>query len=163
MLRARRTAQAISDRTGLLPHLHPELAEMNFGEAEGLTIEQLQEHYVYDHAAISGPDRSRCRHFQEGESRRNFHDRVRITVDSIATAHQGERIVVVAHGGVISSVVAQMLGEDPTDWRKYHVDNCSVTHVELATTGPIAHLFNDVVHLEELNVDHRWETDRRCS
>jgi hypothetical protein len=28
-----------------------------------------------------------------------------------------------------------------------------VTHLELATTGPIAHLLNDIVHLEQIEID----------
>jgi hypothetical protein len=54
---------------------------------------------------------------------------------------------------VISSVVAQMLGENPNDWRKYSIQNCSVTHIELATAGPIAHVVSDVVHLEQLDIN----------
>ncbi len=54
---------------------------------------------------------------------------------------------------MISSLVSQILGEDPTDWRKYSVANCSVTHIEFATNGPLLHVVNDVVHLESLNVD----------
>lgn len=152
MQRALRTAQAISALTGLLPRVHPQLAEMDFGEAEGLTLEQLREHYAAIMQRFLDPS-ERDVGFPGGETRREFHERVRVSLDRIVTEHQGERLVVVAHGGVISSAVAQMLGEDPTDWRKYHVANCSVTHVELATSGPIAHLVNDIVHLEELNIE----------
>jgi hypothetical protein len=50
-------------------------------------------------------------------------------------------------------LVAQILGDDPNDWRRYSIDNCSVTHLELATAGPIAHLLNDIVHLAEIDID----------
>ena len=33
------------------------------------------------------------------------------------------------------------------------IDNCSVTHIELATSRPIAHLLNDIVHLEQIDID----------
>lgn len=152
MQRALRTAHAISARTGLRPFLQPLLAEMHFGEAEGLTLDQLRERYPEIMQRFLDPT-DRSVGFPGGESRGQFHDRVRQTIDRIATLHQGERIVIVAHGGVISSAIAQMLGEDPSDWRRYHVSNCSVTHVELASSGPVTHLFNDVVHLEELQVE----------
>jgi broad specificity phosphatase PhoE len=151
LARALRTAHAIGSRTNLRPRLHAGLAEMNFGQAEGLTLAQLAEHYpeaarrfadFTDHGAA----------FPGGESRGGFHGRVREALDRIVTQHQGERLVVVAHGGVIASVVAQILGEDPGDWRKYHIDNCSITHLELATSGPVAHFVNDIVHLEGIRV-----------
>ena len=46
-----------------------------------------------------------------------------------------------------------MLGDDPNDWRRYTIDNCSVTHLEFATSGAIAHLLNDIVHLEQIDID----------
>src|SRR3990172_9560835 len=46
MQRALRTAEAIAAGTRLCPCLHPGLAEMNFGDAEGLTLEQLRERYA---------------------------------------------------------------------------------------------------------------------
>jgi len=151
--RALFTARAIARNIGLDPIIEAGLAEMNFGAVEGHNIDQL---------ALQWPElMKQIREsldadiqFPEGESRRQFHNRVRTTLDAIATAAQGQRIVVVAHGGVISSAVAQILGDDPGQWQKYSVDNCSVTHIELSTSKPVAHLINDVVHLEVLNVEH---------
>jgi broad specificity phosphatase PhoE len=148
--RALQTATAIARTTRLDPRLHPGLAEMNFGEAEGLTYHQMLEHYNELMLRFTDPAEVDAA-FPNGESRRQFHTRVRETVDYIVQEHTGERLVVVAHGGVIGSIVAQILGEDPYDWRKLEVHNCSVTHIELATDGPVAHLLNDVVHLDELD------------
>jgi alpha-ribazole phosphatase/probable phosphoglycerate mutase len=150
--RALTTARAISSRTGLQPRLHNDLAEMNFGRVEGLTIAEMIEQFPDLAQRFSDFSDLEAR-FPGGESRREFHERVRKALDRIVTTHAGERLVVVAHGGVIASLVAQVLGEDPNDWRRYTIDNCSVTHIELATSGPIAHLLNDVVHLERIDID----------
>jgi alpha-ribazole phosphatase/probable phosphoglycerate mutase len=150
--RALTTARAISLRTGLTPRLHHGLAEMNFGQVEGLTVAAMSEQFPELTARFADFNDLDAR-FPGGESRREFHDRVRIALDRIVTSHAGERLVVVAHGGVIASLIAQVLGEDPNDWRRYSIDNCSVTHLELATSGPIAHLLNDVVHLEQIDID----------
>lgn len=99
--------------------------------------------------------------FPSGESSQEFHDRVRQTLDLIATAHRGERIVVVAHGGIIRSTVAQVLGYDFRDWRKITVENCSITHIELASTGSRTRVVNDVVHLESLTIDELPEAADR--
>ena len=150
--RALTTARAISSRTGLTPRLHVDLAEMNFGQVEGLTIADMAEQFPELAARFSDFSDLEAR-FPGGESRREFHERVRTALDRIVTSHAGERLVVVAHGGVIASLIAQTLGDDPNDWRRYTIDNCSVTHLEFATSGPIAHLLNDIVHLEQIDID----------
>lgn len=150
--RALATARAISSGTGLHPRLHPGLAEMNFGAAEGLILSEMAERYPDITASFLDLENDEAR-FLHGESRREFHTRVRETLDLIVASHTGERILVVAHGGVIGSAVSQILGENPNDWQRYAIDNCSVTHIELATSGPIAHLVGDVVHLEQVPLD----------
>jgi broad specificity phosphatase PhoE len=150
--RALRTARAISSRTGIEPRLHSGLAEMNFGQVEGLTLAAMSEQFPELAKRFSDFSDLDAR-FPGGESRREFHSRVRLALDRIVTSHSGQRLVVVAHGGVIASLVAQILGDDPNDWRRYTIDNCSVTHLEFATSGPIAHLLNDVVHLEQIDID----------
>lgn len=149
--RALRTAQAISKTTGLEPRLHRGLQEMDFGDGEGLAIAEMVTRWPELAQRFTDPEDWDAR-FPAGESRREFHDRVRQTLDRIVTQHTGERLLIVAHGGVIGSVVSQVLGENPNDWQRYAVDNCSVTHLELATTGPIAHLVGDTVHLEEISL-----------
>lgn len=152
LMRALTTAEAISSRTGLKPHLNRGLMEMDFGQLEGLTLAGLSEQYPELATRLSDFSDLDLR-FPGGESRREFHGRVRQTIDRIVTSNAGSRLVVVAHGGVIASLVAQLLGDDPNDWRRYSIDNCSVTHLEFATTGPIAHLLNDVVHLEQIDIE----------
>jgi 2,3-bisphosphoglycerate-dependent phosphoglycerate mutase len=157
--RALVTANAIAAVTGLTPLIEPGLMECNFGEAEGLQLHDMAERFpelaerfqdVTDHDVG----------FPGGETRRQFHTRVRDTLDRIVLAQPGGRVLLVAHGGVISSIVAQSLGHDPNDWLRYHVSNCSITHLELHTDGPIAHVLNDTVHLEELDVPEAAAVDQ---
>ncbi|HAX24843.1 MAG TPA: histidine phosphatase family protein [Thermomicrobiales bacterium] len=155
--RALFTAQAISRSIGLQPVLDPGLQEMNFGIAENHTMATIIERWPELAAQIQNPDESNVV-FPGGESLAVFHQRIRMTLDLIATANQGQRIVVVAHGGVIRSAVSQLLGRTPDDWRTLTVENCSITHVELASSGSIAHVVNDVVHLESLTVEQVSET-----
>lgn len=149
--RAMRTALAISRRVGLEPTIHAGLAEMDFGEAEGMVLGTMTEKWPELARRFEDLSDHDVR-FPGGESRAEFHTRVRETLDEIVATHSGERIMVVAHGGVIASLVAQIVGGDPNDWRRYRIDNCSVTHIELATDGPVTHLMNDVVHLEQIEL-----------
>lgn len=152
------TAEAISRQVGLSLHIHPDLQEMNFGDAEGLVMAAMIERWP-DLARRFADDEDTDARFPGGESRGEFHQRVRLALDEIVTGYAGQRIVVVAHGGVISSLVAQIMGDNPNNWRRYPVANCSVTHIEFATRGPIARLLNDVVHLDEIQVPVAAEGD----
>jgi broad specificity phosphatase PhoE len=150
------TARAIADETGLEPVITTDLIEMHFGAAEGLTLAEMAERFpalAERFRDLSDNDVG----FPGGETRRAFHARVRQSVERIVTAHAGQRVVVVAHGGVIGSIVAQILQGDPNDWRRYPVANCSITHLEFHVHGPVARLLNDTVHLEELNVPEASE------
>lgn len=158
--RALSTARAISATIGLEPRQHAGLAEMHFGEAEGLVVTAMAERFPDLAHRFEDLDDQDVR-FPGGESRREFHDRVRNTLDRIIGEHAGERLLVVAHGGVIGSALAQILGENPNDWRRFTIDNCSVTHIELATARPVAHVVNDVVHLEQLELTNGTDLDTR--
>ena len=108
--RARRTAEAISTSTGLPVRLHRGLAEMDFGQAEGLTLAAMSEQF--QEIAERFRDLSDRDVRWPGGGAQQLHDRVRTTLDHIVTTHAGERLVVVAHGGVIASLAAQILGDD---------------------------------------------------
>jgi probable phosphoglycerate mutase len=149
--RARATAEAISRRSGLPLNLHPGLAEMNFGQAEGIVIAEIAQLYPEVYERLNDLDDHEVR-FPEGESRSEFVQRIEGALDDIINAHMGRRVIVVAHGGVIAAATALMLNEPPGDWRRYSIANCSVTHFEIATTGPIAHVISDTVHLETLEI-----------
>lgn len=154
--RALTTARAIGDRIGLPPTTVPGLVEMDFGDLEGYTVDRI----VAEHPGIA--DRMADLEDEElawpgGESRRDFHDRVMAAFLAILEEHHAHRVVVVAHGGVISSFLARVYGASPHDWTAYHTGNCSLTHLVVRPETTNVHLFNDVVHLGVLgDDDERW-------
>ena len=147
--RALSTARIIGERIGLEPMAVPSLVEINFGALEGATVEQiLTEHpelagrmLEADGFDVAWPD---------GESRRDFYDRVLATFLAILEDHASRRVVVVAHGGVIGVFLAQIQGLSPNDPRVYDVMNCSLTHLHVTADHTLVHLRNDIVHLELL-------------
>jgi broad specificity phosphatase PhoE len=149
--RALRTAMAISRRTGLEPIIMPGLAEMHFGAAEGVRFHDLVELFPEEFPRFLDLSDSDVR-YPDGESRREFLSRVRQSIDQIVDESPGLQVVAVAHGGVIAAALAMIFNENPADWRRYSIKNCSVTHIEFAQDGPISHLMNDVVHLEQFDL-----------
>lgn len=147
--RARTTAEIIGRRMGLTPEIFPGLVEMNFGDLEGLTLEALAENYP-DLAirALDTEDDELA--WPNGESRLQFHTRVRDTFQSILRTYTNHAVIVVAHGGVLGSLLAQVEGKSPNDWRAYQLTNCGLSHLEFHANHTVVHFMNDCVHLDSL-------------
>ncbi len=159
--RALTTARIIGERIGLEPIAIPELIEMDFGELEGSTIEQLLEMHPdlaerlfdLDDLDLTWPN---------GESRRGFDDRVLAAFLGILETYANHSVVVVAHGGVIGTLLNRIQGRSPADPAAFDVLNCSVTHVHVSRDATTLHLRNDVVHLENLVEIIEDELDDQC-
>jgi uncharacterized phosphatase len=96
--RAAETARIIAAELGLPePELVDELVERNYGEAEGLTGQEID-------ARFGGVVQAR-------ESREQVVERVRPALLALSERHPEGRVLVVSHGGVIGSLV-----RDATRW-----------------------------------------------
>jgi alpha-ribazole phosphatase len=65
-----------------------------------------------------------------GESFMDLYNRVRGAIDRITTAHAGQDIIAVAHGGTIKAAIGLALGGLPEKGLAFDVDNCSVTRLD---------------------------------
>lgn len=92
--RAAETARLIGAAVGLgAPELEPRLAERDYGEAEGLTGPEIDARYP-DGTDVPGR-----------EPREAVAERAVAALHDLAARHPGEAVIVVAHGGVIRSVL----------------------------------------------------------
>jgi probable phosphoglycerate mutase len=92
--RALETARIIAGHVGLgEPGRLPAVAERHYGEAEGLTGEQILERWP-DGVAVPGR-----------ETRDEVVARALPALERLGEEHPGENLIVVSHGGVISSLV----------------------------------------------------------
>jgi len=97
----------IGEGWGLPRRVVPELQERNFGEWEGLTFEGIRDRYPdlfaawqEDVTAVRPPG---------GESLYDVSERVLRAYLPIIEQHRGERILIVAHGGVNRVILAHAL------------------------------------------------------
>jgi len=148
LIRALSTALRISELIGIDPVLRADLTEYHFGDFEGYSFSSVRESHPEIFVRAIDPADLEFR-FPNGESRREFNVRVKGAIDHLVEQHAGQRVVIVAHGGVIASAVAQLTGGNPNDWAKYLVQNCSVTHLEL-NGDAVARMicWNDALHLQ---------------
>ncbi len=112
--RARATAQALADRTGLPVHTDPRVRERSFGEWEGLTSAEIAERWPEQHAAwVAGHEPERV----GAETRVDVLARMVEAVTSEAAAlDRDDTLVVVSHGAAISLALVGLLGLPP-HWR----------------------------------------------
>ncbi len=134
---------------GRIPTLVPGLREIDFGDWEGLT---------WDEVAARDPEGyRRCRiegagfTYPGGDSRRGFRERIAAAVPDLF-AGTATRVVAVLHKGVIKSVLATLLGRDPESFRDHPVDLGSLHLLRQSEEGWILDSANQVEHLGE---DHR--------
>ena len=106
--RAAATAEHIARRCGLPIVLDARLRERHFGVGQGMTYEEVDRAYPGAFARIRNVDPDFV--IPGGESRRQFHERVRSAFDSIAQAHAGRTVVVVTHGGVLATFFRHVHG-----------------------------------------------------
>lgn len=148
LLRARETAQAISDRLGLPVEVEPGIAELNFGTYEGWSLEEIRARQPEFAAQFLDTDVDM--HWPGGERLSEFHLRVRNALSSLAVRYASHTAIVVSHGGFLGSMAAQLLGTPPNDWSRYRIRNCSITHLSVGKEYSVFSRFNDCAHLDAL-------------
>ena len=144
--RAVETAELALRGTGVPQIVLPELRELSLGQWEGCTVEDVR-------ARDGDPYRAwlRAPHDcppPDGEPLPEVHTRVQAAVDRIAAAHpNGDDVLIVAHGGVISVYACHLLGCSFNDLWRLRVDNASLTVVRpprLVSLNDTGHLTGDL-------------------
>lgn len=155
--RAHETATIVGEATGLTPVLDPELREVDVGAWTGKSHEQIREEFPEEWEAwSSGIDVRRG----GGETYGELSERIERAIVRAATAHAGQRVLLVSHGGSIKAYVAKMLGVSAEGMRALAgVGNCGLTNIErdLRTGRSRLHAWNDTAHLEGLVVDEHTD------
>jgi alpha-ribazole phosphatase/probable phosphoglycerate mutase len=157
--RARETAELALRGTGVPVVVLDELRELSLGDWEGCTVDEVRaqdgDPYV---AWLRAPHDCPP---PGGEPLPVVSDRVRIAVDRIAAAHpDGDDVLVVAHGGVISVYACHLLGCSFNHLWRLRVDNASLTVVRpprLVSVNDTGHLAGDLApgHLQRASLAAR--------
>jgi broad specificity phosphatase PhoE len=126
-LRARDTAHAIAEPHTLPVTVLDRLRELEFGELEGRT---------YDEISVSRPElHEQCMteptavRFPGGEGYPDLHARVVDAVAQLRATYGRQTVVVVTHGGVVRTVLAEALGIPHDRIFRFAVDTASITRV----------------------------------
>lgn len=129
--RARQTAQAIADVHAMPVHLTESLRERCYGAFEGLSYQEIGERYPYEmklwkardlHARFPAGER-------EAETLHEFHQRCVTAVTSIARRYAGQKLVIVAHGGVLDCLYRAATGMPLEAERNFGIVNAAINRL----------------------------------
>ena len=126
--RAFRTAQIVAEPHGLVVEKISELAEMHFGDLEGMTYEEAEERFpaVYQ----SWMTRPMETQFPNGEHFQEMKTRVLRTFDLIVQRHSGESIGIVAHAGVNRIVLGRTMSIPESEMFQLPQPHCAVSRID---------------------------------
>jgi phosphoserine phosphatase len=131
-IRAVQTAEIVARPRGLSVQLDARLREVNFGEWEGLTRDEINQRYAgafqqWDECKLAAPT--------GGETDLEMAERVIKAVNDIRARHPDECVLVVTSGGPIRAVQAHVRGVDQALARLHfaRADNCAV--IQLLADG----------------------------
>lgn len=147
LLRARQTAEAIARLRGLEVQTVAELTEVDVGQWEGRTWEEVQRQWPDVHAAYM--DDPGLMPYLGGESFLQVQQRAHPALQQLLETHPGQLIAVVTHNVVNRVLLAPLLGVPLKLARGIHLDNCGIC--VLRHRGGITKLItlNSVLHLSE--------------
>ncbi|MSO23449.1 MAG: alpha-ribazole phosphatase [Acidobacteria bacterium] len=140
--RARESAAPIGAVHDLPVEVLEELCEINFGDFEGLTYEEIQRRYP-----------ERYRHWMEhpteiqfpnGESFTEMRNRVVNTAATLRECHLGESIAIVSHGGVNRILLAEALGVAPANIFRIAQRYAALNLISYSENMPLVELVNEV-------------------
>ncbi len=123
----------------------PELREVNYGDVEGLTFEEISR--LYPEVSESLANFSLRLKFPGGESVEGFIERTSKFLDKLKRHTSLQTILIASHGGPLRVLVCRLLGIDLGHWRQIRLDNASLSIIEISPRGAIISLLNDTSHL----------------
>lgn len=145
--RALVTAQTIASRHNMQIATCPELRELDFGRLEGLTFDEIAR--LYPDVARTWKERDATFAYPGGESIAELDKRIHQFRSRLEGHHEGETLLIVAHSGVLRTLLCQLMGMEPKQRWQIRIDLASLSIIETYREGAILSLLNDVSHLKE--------------
>lgn len=152
LARALYTATAIGRALDLVPIPIAGLREIDFGELDGFTVEEMAARRPQLFARWQDRTDSRFT-WPGGERRSDFFRRVGSACDAIRSRHHEGTVSVVAHDGTLRACLAHLLPAQFSEHWTYALDNCGITRLALETESARLVVLNDTTHLAALRGD----------
>ena len=152
ILRARQSAEILSERLGLPFETSTELREVDVGRAKGFAYRDAADRWpeVFDPAGEA--------RFPGGESFADVADRATAYLRSSVLDDPG-RVLVVAHGGVVRGVAARLLRLPLRSVADFLIDNASLSIFRVENGVANLVTWNDTAHIGPSTSGGQWPGD----
>ena len=150
MLRTRQTADALCRLTGAAAIVEAGLKEIDYGQWEGLPVEEVQERWPQEYAYWA--DDVASRGTPGGETAFQVAGRAMRVVEAIRTRHAESRanVLIVSHKATLRIITCALLGLDVRLFRERIAQPvAAVTMFEVTPTATLIRLHGDRSHLPE--------------
>lgn len=148
LVRALDTARAVAEPHGLTVEIDERLVEMEIGEVDGLSFDEVRKRYPDLLAAWAG-EQGPTRAMPGGERLLDVQERAWQAVSELAARNADESIAVVTHNFVILSVLARALGIELSQFRRLRHAVAAVSVLDFSPKRVMAVRLNDTCHLED--------------
>jgi probable phosphoglycerate mutase len=147
--RAMHTSRLVGGHSGWEALPREDLRERDLGVLEALTTDEMLELQpdAYRSFRNGGPEYVP----PGGESFKQFCDRCANAVEEIAGSHEGAKIGIVTHGGVLGAIFRHVLKIPLEAERNFVLLNCSLNRIEKKANGWNLLSWGDVAHLEGMD------------
>lgn len=135
--RAFKTAETISELTGLKVVPDERLREISFGETEGTTEAERIKRWGEDWKTL---DLGR-------ETNEQADERWKAVLEEIVLNHKNQKVLIVTHGALLVRIYKYLLQDKTDKW--YGLNNTSLSIFKLDDQSWSCELFNCQKHLEE--------------
>jgi alpha-ribazole phosphatase len=150
--RATETANIITQMSDCEPD--PRLREIHFGDWEGLTYDEIKEKH---HETLAAWEADIFKNAPpHGETLEGLSVRVQSMLDELRKKHEGQNILIVAHGGVLQTLICLALKLPPTMYWQFHLSTASLSEVAFYPAGAILNSLNDTSHLPKAPPKKAW-------
>jgi broad specificity phosphatase PhoE len=141
------TAEPISSFHGLEVQVDDGLIEMDIGEMEGLTFQQVGERYPHFLQAWLG-DRAAHEAMPGGECLLDVQERAWQAIERIRERQEHGTVAAVTHNFVILTLICRVLGLELADFRRLRHSLAAKSVLEMGRDRIVVVGFNDTCHLE---------------
>jgi len=140
------TSLAISDACGVPTHVLNELNDIDYGEWQFKSYEEVQTAHPRLFAAwFATPHLIR---FPEGESLQDLVARSADAIRSIVERHPDETVIAVAHDSVNRALLMQLLDQPLSSYWRVAQDPCCVNEIDIVEARVRVGRINETTHLE---------------
>ena len=145
--RTRYMAEVINSYHSLKINILPELREIDFGDWEGKTYNEIQREWK---GLLGGWEKEPSKiKIPNGENIKDLAGRVKFAIKKIISNRPDQRIAIVTHGGPIRIILMDALDLGLDDWWKTITSNGGISIIEYQSKRAEVLFQNDTSHLKE--------------